>query len=203
MIALVDYGLGNISAFANLYKRLSVKLVVARTPAELESASKIILPGVGAFDHAMEKLDESGMRPTLEHLVAERKKPLLGVCVGMQMLGQSSEEGQRAGLGWIPGRVKNFRSRGDFDFPLPHMGWNDVRPSAPIGLFRQLEGGARFYFLHSFYFETDDSADVAAVTDYGGDFSCAVARDNVFGVQFHPEKSHQFGIQLLQNFADL
>lgn len=203
MIALVDYGLGNISAFANLYKRLNVKLLVARTPAELESASKIILPGVGAFDHAMERLNDSGMRPTLEHLVTEKKTPLLGVCVGMQMLGQSSEEGQRAGLGWIPGKVRNLRSRSGFDSPLPHMGWNDVRPVAPIGLFRKLEVGARFYFLHSFYFETDDSADVAAVTDYGGEFSCVVARESVFGVQFHPEKSHQFGIQLLQNFADL
>jgi glutamine amidotransferase len=202
MITLVDYGLGNISAFINVYKRLNVKVSVARTSAELESASKIILPGVGAFDHAMDRLADSGMQPALEELVTLRKTPLLGICVGMQMLGESSEEGQRPGLGWLPGRVRSFRSRSGFALPMPHMGWNDVNPIASSAILRQLDA-ARFYFLHSFYFDTADPADVAAVTDYGGDFSCVVNRDNIFGVQFHPEKSHQFGIRLLQNFADL
>jgi glutamine amidotransferase len=202
MIALIDYGLGNISAFANLYKRVNVKVSIARTPAEMASATKLILPGVGAFDGAMDRLDKSGLRPALEELVLEKRTPLLGICVGMQMLGESSEEGQRPGLGWLPGKVKSFRSRSGFNLPLPHMGWNDVTPVSDNAIFRSLDS-ARFYFLHSFYFESAAQSDVSAVTDYGGQFSCAVNRGHIFGVQFHPEKSHRFGTQLLRNFADL
>jgi glutamine amidotransferase len=202
MIALIDYGLGNISAFANVYKQLNIKVTIARTSAEMTSAKKLILPGVGAFDGAMDRLDKSGMRPALEELVLEKKTPLLGVCVGMQILGDSSEEGRRPGLGWLPGRVKNFRSKSDFNLPLPHMGWNDVERISDNAILRNLDS-ARFYFLHSFYFENAVQSDVTAVTDYGGQFSCVVNRGNIFGVQFHPEKSHRFGAQLLQNFADL
>jgi glutamine amidotransferase len=202
MIALIDYGLGNISAFANVYKQLNIKVTIARTSAEMTSAKKLILPGVGAFDGAMDRLDKSGMRPALEELVLEKKTPLLGVCVGMQILGDSSEEGRRPGLGWLPGRVKNFRSKSDFNLPLPHMGWNDVERISDNAILRNLDS-ARFYFLHSFYFENAVQSDVAAVADYGGQFSCVVNRGHIFGVQFHPEKSHQFGTELLRNFADL
>lgn len=202
MITIVDYGLGNIGAFANTYKRIGLPVRTARTSGDLASAERIILPGVGAFDHAMELLDASGMRETLEDLVVVQKRPVIGVCVGMQMLADSSDEGTRPGLGWIPGRVRHFsHAPSNAELPMPHMGWNDVTPTPGDVLFRGLETGSRFYFLHSFYFECADPADAAAHTRYGLQFSSAVRRGHIRGVQFHPEKSHHFGSALLQNFA--
>lgn len=202
MIRVIDYGLGNISAFLNMYKRLNIEAAVARTPDELRQADKLILPGVGAFDHAMELLDASGMRATLDELVTQRQVPVLGICVGMQILARGSDEGSAAGLGWIDAHVKGFKSLGQ-DLLLPHMGWNDVRPAGDARLFTGLENECRFYFLHSFYFHCERPQDVAAVSRYGIDFSCAVHAGNIYGVQFHPEKSHHFGAQLLKNFAEL
>lgn len=202
MIRVIDYGLGNISAFLNMYKRLNIEAAVARTPDELRQADKLILPGVGAFDHAMELLDGSGMRATLDELVTQRHVPVLGICVGMQILARGSDEGRAAGLGWIDGHVKGFKSLGQ-DLLLPHMGWNDVQPLSNARLFAGLEQDCRFYFLHSFYFHCEQPQDVAAVSRYGIDFSCAVHAGNIYGVQFHPEKSHHFGAQLLKNFAEL
>jgi imidazole glycerol-phosphate synthase subunit HisH len=204
MIHIIDYGLGNVQAFANMYKRLGFEATRARTAADLEGATRIILPGVGAFDHAMELLDNSGMRPALEHLVTERKVPVLGICVGMQILASASDEGTSAGLGWIPGRVRSFRSVAESaQLPMPHMGWNDVMPALPTPLFKGLEADARFYFLHSFFFDCDNPGNALARASYGRDFSCAVAAGNVYGVQFHPEKSHHYGAALLKNFAEL
>ena len=203
MITIVDYGVGNILALQNVYKRLNIEVSLARTPEDLRAASKLILPGVGAFDRAMELIEGSGMRATLDEMVLQRKVPVLGICVGMQMLSQSSDEGQRPGLGWIPGRVRAFKSLGQAGLMLPHLGWNDVRPAAPTRLFTQLESDARFYFLHSYYMECDRGQDVAAVCSYGVDFACAVSAGSIHGVQFHPEKSHHYGTQLLKNFADL
>lgn len=204
MICIVDYGLGNIRAFSNMYKRLGIEANTARSPAELGSATRLILPGVGAFDHAMELLQASGMRETLDELVMARKVPVLGVCVGMQILGRRSDEGQRPGLGWLAGDVRAMAARqGSASLPLPHMGWNDVRPTPGARLFAALEEDPRFYFLHSYYFECERSSDVAATVDYGGDFCCAVESGNVFGVQFHPEKSHHFGVEVLRAFAEV
>lgn len=204
MITLVDYGLGNIRAFSNMYKRMNIETRVATSAADLESAVKIILPGVGAFDHAMELLESSGMRATLDKRVLEDKVPVLGICVGMQMLANGSDEGDQAGLGWIPGRVRAFRSKPQATtLPLPHMGWNDVQSAGDCALFRGLETGSRFYFLHSFFFECDQASSVAATASYGLDFSCAIQAGTVFGVQFHPEKSHHWGAALLRNFAEL
>ncbi len=195
MICIVDYGLGNIRAFSNVYKRLGIEAGVARTADELGAASKLILPGVGAFDHAMDLLQASGMRDTLDELVLGRKVPVLGVCVGMQILGRRSDEGQRPGLAWVPGEVRAMAARAGVEaLPLPHMGWNDVRPVPGARLFEALEAAPRFYFLHSYYFECERPTDVAATAEYGGDFCCAVESANVFGVQFHPEKSHHFGV---------
>lgn len=202
MIHIVDYGLGNIAAFLNMYKRLNIEAKAARTANELASARKVVLPGVGAFDHAMQLLDESGMRRTLERLVVEERIPVLGVCVGMQILTEGSDEGTRAGLGWIPGRTRAFAERNESaSLPLPHMGWNDVEPDGGRVLFKGLEQQPRFYFLHSYYVDPEDPADRAANTHYGFDFACAVHRENVWGVQFHPEKSHHFGAAVLKNFA--
>jgi glutamine amidotransferase len=204
MISIVDYGLGNIQAFLNAFKRMNIEAKTAKTSAELDGAEKVILPGVGHFDHAMEQLEQSGMRATLDDLVLEKKVPALGICVGMQMLGTSSSEGSRPGLNWIPGRVTGFTEwEPARELPLPHMGWNDVKPRPGLRLFDQLEDDARFYFLHSFFFKPEQPEAAAAVANYGADFACAVNAGNIYGVQFHPEKSHHFGMQLLKNFATL
>ena len=210
MIHVVDYGLGNVQAFLTLYKRLGFEVTCAKTAADLAGARKIILPGVGAFDHAIELLDQSGMRQTLETLVLQDKVPVLGICVGMQILSSSSDEGRLPGLGWVPGNVSAFRANAQSaSLPLPHMGWNDAQPKlgSPLfssnSLFKGLEKEALFYFLHSYYFECDEPSHVAAIAAYGFDFSCAVSAGNVYGVQFHPEKSHHFGTKLLKNFAEL
>jgi glutamine amidotransferase len=204
MIAIVDYGLGNIRAFANIFKNLDVPTRIARTAAELEGAEKIILPGVGAFDHAMERLDASGMRDTLNSLVVDRKRPVLGICVGMQILASSSEEGRLSGLGWIPGAVRriHFAETGAGAI-LPHMGWNNVQATGMSPIMNELGADPIFYFLHSYYFDCQDPGHSIAEAEYGARFTCAVQRDHVFGVQFHPEKSHRNGIQVLHNFARL
>lgn len=204
MIAVVDYGLGNVQAFLNVYKRLNVPAKAATSAADLDGASRVILPGVGAFDHAMERLEASGMREALDDLVLRRSVPVLGVCVGMQILAHESEEGERAGLGYVDGRVRLFDAEAPSGpLQLPHMGWNDVAPVPGNRLFAGLDDDARFYFLHSYYFECGRHDDVAAVSTYGREFSCAVTAGNIHGVQFHPEKSHHFGTRLLQNFAEL
>ncbi|HYC48448.1 MAG TPA: imidazole glycerol phosphate synthase subunit HisH [Burkholderiales bacterium] len=204
MIAIVKYGLGNVDAIANIYDRLDVAASLASTADDIRAADRIILPGVGSFDHAMERLDQSGMRDALDEAVLRARKPVLGICVGMQMMAARSEEGIRPGLGWIDGEVRRFDFSGLTEKPrLPHMGWNDVTPGADEGLFNGLHSDARFYFLHSYYFDALASAEVLAVTDYYGGFACSVGRGNIFGVQFHPEKSHGWGIRLLQNFAEM
>lgn len=204
MIGIIDYGLGNVLAFQNVYKRLNIRAAVVRSVDELTGVDRLILPGVGAFDHAMALFDASGLRAAVEDMVRTQGMPVLGVCVGMQILGDESDEGTRRGLGWIPGRVRRF----DGGVPphvlrLPHMGWNDVTPSQDSALFRQLQSNARFYFLHSYRFIPAAQQSILASAQYGGGFACAVRADNVYGVQFHPEKSHHFGAQLLQNFAEL
>ncbi len=204
MITIVDYGLGNIRAFLNVYRRLNIDVRTAENASDLQGSSKVILPGVGAFDHAMQRLAESGMRDTLDGLVRGDGIPVLGVCVGMQMLARSSDEGELPGLGWIEGRVRSFKSTESIgSLPLPHMGWNNVQPTAGNRLFHQLESDARFYFLHSYYFQCDRAEDVAAISNYGADFCCAVKAGSIYGVQFHPEKSHRYGTRLLKNFAEL
>lgn len=204
MIHIVDYGLGNIQAFMTMYKRLGFETVRARSAEALASATRIILPGVGAFDHAMQSLNASGMREMLDRKVLEEKVPVLGICVGMQMLADASEEGRESGLGWVPGDVCSFESREQSrTLPMPHMGWNDATPSKATGLFTGLEKDARFYFLHSYFFECRDVAHSSAKASYGIEFDCAVRNDNVFGTQFHPEKSHHWGATLLKNFAEL
>lgn len=202
MMTLVDYGLGNIQAIANIYKRLNIPARIAGTARDLADAQRIILPGVGAFDWAMSRLDESGMRATLDELVLDQRKPVLGICVGMQMMARRSDEGERPGLGWVDGEVRRFEKTA-LRTHLPHMGWNDVESQANSSLFKDLGPTSRFYFLHSYYFAPSRPDAVLASTDYHGTFACSVHADNVFGVQFHPEKSHQWGIQLLKNFAEL
>jgi len=203
VIVVVDYGLGNVRAFLNVYKRLNIPASAGRNAEEIKAATRIILPGVGAFDHAMSLLDASGMRSALEQAVLEREVPALGVCVGMQILAHGSDEGSRPGLGWVPGHVRAFKSVSETaGQPIPHMGWNDVT-AVDMELFVGMESGARFYFLHSYFFDCAQKENVAATASYGIDFACAVRSKNVYGVQFHPEKSHHDGVALLKNFAGL
>lgn len=204
MIAIIDYGLGNIKAFANVYKRLNVPYCLANTSAELKQADKIILPGVGSFDYAMTLLNNSGMRETLDSLVLDQGVPILGICVGMQMLADSSEEGMLEGLSWISGRVKKFPDSDKEQlakFPLPHMGWNNIVIDKDDPLLVGLDSNTRFYFLHSYYFECVEADTSLVSADYGMKFSCIVKRNNIYGMQCHPEKSHADGITLLKNFA--
>jgi len=203
LITIVDYGLGNIHAFVDIYRRLGVPVRTASSVAALAEPGRLILPGVGAFDSAMERLNTSGMRDTLERLVLEDGIPVLGVCVGMQMMAGTSTEGRLPGLNWIPGRVERFAVAGDVGVPaVPHMGWNDVSPRVGGGLFGGIEA-PRFYFLHSYYYCTQSEETILSTTDYGHRFTSAVRSRNVFGTQFHPEKSHHWGVQLLKNFAEV
>lgn len=203
MIGLVDYGLGNIQAFANIYRSLGIEAQPVTTPEELRAADKIILPGVGAFDWAMTRLNESGMREALDEQVLDKKKPVLGICVGMQMMTCRSDEGELPGLGWIDAEVLRF----DETFlkgrtHLPHMGWNDITPVEGNVLFKNIEY-PRYYFLHSYYVMPSRPSDVIAFAEYGIPFAAAIQSANVFGAQFHPEKSHHWGIGLLKNFAEM
>lgn len=204
MMAIVDYGLGNIKAFANVYNQLNIPVAIATKAGDMKKATKIILPGVGAFDYALQRLDQSGMRYILDEMVLHRGVAVLGVCVGMQILAHSSEEGSLPGLGWIDAEVKKFDfSACERAVRVPHMGWNDVKVVRANSLIRERDHGQRFYFLHSYYMHCKNNGNIIAVTDYGGEFACAVNSGNIYGVQFHPEKSHRWGIQLLRDFAEL
>lgn len=201
MIRIIDYGLGNIQAFLNVYKRLGIPAERATNPAALEGARHVILPGVGAFDRAMSLFDASGFRAPVERLIAETEVRVLGICVGMQMLSEGSDEGQLPGLGWVPGHVRHLDSLEKVKgLPMPHMGWNDVEARAGSTLFDGLDD-LRFYFLHSYYFECRSEGNSLATAEYGDRFSCAVSNGHIYGVQFHPEKSHHWGQALLRNFA--
>jgi glutamine amidotransferase len=204
MIAIIDYGVGNIKAFANIYHNLHIPCKIARSAADLADASKLILPGVGAFDHAMERLNASGMREKLDELVQEKKLPTIGICVGMQMLADTSEEGQLAGLGWIRGQVKKFSfAHSQTSRPLPHMGWNSLDVEQEHPLLKGLTAAPRFYFLHSYYFSPANPNHTLASAHYGDKFSSVIHADNVYGIQCHPEKSHHNGVRLLENFGAL
>lgn len=202
MIAIVNYGSGNIRAISNIYERFEVPHLVAECASDLEAADRIVLPGVGAFDQVMIELNRSGLRSALDEMVTVRRKPVIGICVGMQILANASEEGEVPGLGWIGGTVSRFDSRAVRECGgLPHMGWNTVRPSRDSSLFEGVDLELGFYFLHSYFFRCSLAEDSLGETDYGSAFTSVVQRNNVWGVQFHPEKSHQAGMQVLMNFA--
>jgi glutamine amidotransferase len=204
MITIIDYGLGNISAFSTVYERLNIPVAIATTKEQLRGASKLILPGVGAFDYTMSMLNNSGMRDSIEALVLEQGMPIMGVCVGMQILAERSEEGVLPGLGWIKGAVRLFDTTHlKFKTKLPHMGWNTIQPSPESRLLNSFNEDSRFYFLHSYYVEPEFDATISAKSEYGFSFASAIQKDNIYGIQFHPEKSLSNGMQLLKNFAEL
>jgi len=200
LIAIVDYDIGNLAAVANMLHRLGASCEITAVPAKIELADKIILPGNGAFDACMRNLRATGLVPLLERRVLSDHVPLLGICVGAQMLGRGSAEGQEPGLGWIDMDVKRFPELPDLR--VPHMGWNQVGVcAASHPLARDMDPDTRFYFVHSYYMAPANAEDVLFTTDYGITFASGVARGNIAGVQFHPEKSHRFGKRLLGNFV--
>lgn len=204
MIAIINYGSGNVSAIANIYKQLKVPYVVTGDQKELAAADRYILPGVGAFDATMMYLMKSGMVSTLNEQVLANKKKVLGICVGMQIMSESSEEGMLPGLGWIAGHVKKIDASLLTSAPkLPHMGWNSIAACSETSLLNGVDLDHGFYFLHSYYFDAKYDEDVCVRVKYGCDMPCAVSRDNVHGVQFHPEKSHANGVAVFRNFAEL
>jgi glutamine amidotransferase len=204
MIGIINYGSGNIQAIANIYKIANIPYQVITEYTQIENSDKLILPGVGAFDAAMYELNHSRLREALDEQVLSYGKPVLGICVGMQILSKDSDEGQLGGLGWIDGKVKKFDASKLKEKPLlPHMGWNSIEPLTDHELFKGVDKELGFYFLHSYYFETINSANIMSNTFYGDFFSSAVYKDQIFGVQFHPEKSHSNGIRLLSNFAKI
>jgi glutamine amidotransferase len=205
MMCVVDYGVGNIQAFLNLFNRLGIETKRACKEKDFHNATHLILPGVGHFDHAIQKFNDSGIKEPLQDLVLGSKIPLLGVCVGMQMLADGSDEGNLPGLGWIPGRVKEFAKNSESSkLLLPHMGWNVLHTKKNNLLFFGLDSNfLQFYFLHSYYFDTKDKKDILTTTNYGINFASAVSRQHIYGVQFHPEKSHKWGEQLLKNFSKI
>lgn len=203
MIGIVDYGSGNVGAISDIYKQQNIPHVVSRDLSVLHGAHRYLLPGVGAFDSTMRALHEHGIADFLHDEVVGGGKMLLGICVGMQVLAHSSEEGQLPGLGLIPGRVRRIDdSRLTRPPRLPHMGWNSIERSRPSKLLDGIDQERGFYFLHSYCFVPDETAHSLATVTYGGTVHCVVAKENVFGIQFHPEKSHSNGVNVLRNFAE-
>lgn len=204
MIAIINYGLGNLGSIKNMLTRLGFEAVITGDPQQMRAADKLILPGVGAFDSAMINLDRFGMIGVLNELVLDRKVPILGICLGMQILSRRSEEGTLPGLGWLDSETVRFRfDEGERKLKVPHMGWNEIEIKRNNPLLAETEGTLRFYFVHSYHMRCSDPADLLATSRHGIEFAAAVNRGNVWGMQFHPEKSHKFGLKVLKNFGEM
>lgn len=201
MIVVVDYGVGNIASVLNMLKKVGAKAKASNVPADLEQADKLILPGVGAFDAGMRTLRASGLIDVLNEQVLNARKPVMGICLGSQMLGCQSEEGEEPGLGWIDMDIVRFEKRDGRK--VPHMGWNHVRPCIEHTILSGLSEESRYYFVHSYYMAPRSVDNTLLVANYGQEFAAGVVKDNIFGFQFHPEKSHKFGMQLFKNFVSL
>lgn len=201
MITIVDYGMGNLGSVVNMLRLVGAECEVTGDPRRIACASRILLPGVGAFDPAIERIDQLGIRTILDEKVLHQRTPVLGICLGMQLMTRGSEEGKKPGLGWIPATTLRFP--GQKEIKVPHMGWNIAKRTRPSALTEGLDGEIRFYFVHSYYVQTDNSHDIVLQTHYGIAFAAAVQRDNIMGAQFHPEKSHRYGKQLLGNFVSM
>ncbi len=204
MICIIDYGSGNVHAIANIYYKLGIEHKISSTISDVETASKLILPGVGAFDEVMNELIASGLIPTLNKRVLQDKIPILGICVGMQIFANSSDEGNVNGLSWVDASVKKMKVESLKNKPyLPHMGWNTAELKIDHKLTENIDIEKGFYFLHSYYFECNNQQNILMTTTYGDNFCSAVVNENIFGTQFHPEKSHINGITIFKNFATL
>lgn len=203
MITIVDYGTSNLGSMQNMLKKIGASSKIAASPQDLEDATKIIVPGVGSFDAGMKKLKQSGMIPALNKKAIVERVPTLGVCLGMQLMTESSEEGELPGLSWIEARTVRFDQSLDPNLKVPHMGWNEVSPAKPSAFTAQFPLRARFYFAHSFHVMCRSAEDVLLTFAYGANiYAAAFQRGNLMGAQFHPEKSHRFGMTFLKNFVE-
>lgn len=200
MVAIIDYGLGNLGSIQNMLKVIGEKAVITSDSAVIDQADKMILPGVGAFDAGMRLLKEKGLDSVIKEQALSKRKPLLGICLGMQLLGRSSEEGSIDGLGLIPFDTVKFRIK-DSRLKIPHMGWDIVTFEQDTPLTHGITGQQRYYFVHTYHAKCDSKENVLMTCEYGDEFAAAVCKENIYGVQFHPEKSHDFGMALLQNFV--
>lgn len=203
MITIINYGMGNLGSVQNMLKRIGVKSIITSDINEIEKAEKILLPGVGAFDAAISKIDELNLRPILTYMAKEKKVPFLGICLGMQLLTESSEEGVLKGLNFVPAKTIKFKFPENSDLKIPHMGWNLVTKKTESVLTKNFTDEFRFYFVHSYHVKCDNPINSILTTNYGYEFDSAIQNENVFGAQFHPEKSHKYGMQLLSNFANI
>jgi len=203
MITIVDYGMGNLGSVLNMFKKVGAAARISSDLNEISKAEKILLPGVGAFDAAMQRVNDSGLKDILTSKAMAEQIPILGICLGMQLLTQGSQEGVLNGLGWIKGKAYRFDDRIDETFRVPHMGWNTADIQNECKLTKNFEGELRFYFVHSYFVLVDNPNHSMMKTNYGLSFDSAICKDNIFGVQFHPEKSHKFGMNIFKNFASL
>lgn len=204
MLCIIDYGSGNIGAIANICERERIPYLITHDPARLEAATHFLLPGVGAFDPTIETLKDSGILASLENEVMVYQKPIMGICVGMHLLANGSDEGERRGLGWIPGHVTRINTQTLKSAPhLPHMGWNSIYGDVEDPMLRGVDLERGFYFLHSYYFDVENTQDIVANVSYGADLPCIVRRGHIIGAQFHPEKSHSNGVRLIKNFVGI
>ena len=203
MITIVDYGMGNLGSIFNMFKKIGFESKITSDIEEIKDATKIVLPGVGSFDNAMKRINDSSFNEILIHKALSEKIPFLGICLGMQLLTDSSEEGSLPGLGLIPAKALRFNFADNHKLKIPHMGWNLVRKSKSSLLTVNLAEESRFYFVHSFYVKVNDEKNSILKTNYGIDFDSAIQNDNIFGVQFHPEKSHRYGMKLLSSFSKI
>ena len=201
MIAVIDYDVGNVGSIANMLRKAGVEAVITADPEQIERADKIVLAGVGSFDTGMQKLRQHGMVDLLDRRVRDGGTPLLGICLGMQFFGRGSEEGREPGLGWLRAETVRFKLPSDSRLKIPHMGWNALDLAPSVNGSHGIAADARFYFVHSYHMVCEDEGDVFARTTYGYPFVSAVRRGNLFGVQFHPEKSHRFGLAMMERFA--
>ena len=202
MIIIIDYGMGNLGSVSNMLKKIGVASKITSDLEEIKYAKKILLPGVGSFDKAMERIDNSGIKEVLDKKVLLDETPILGICLGMQLLTNNSEEGTKNGLGYIIASTKKFIFNGN-KMKVPHMGWNTVKKATPSLLTQDFEEESRFYFVHSYYVEVENQENSILKTSFGLEFDSAIQNKNVYGAQFHPEKSHKFGIKLFENFAKI
>jgi glutamine amidotransferase len=202
MIVIVNYGLGNLGSIQNMFKKIGVESMVSSEHDIIQNADKLVLPGVGNFGKGMQELEKSGLKDILNKKVLNEKTPILGICLGMQLMTDESEESELKGLGWLPAKTLKFNFK-SIDMKVPHMGWNTVEVSNENKLIEKSSEEIRYYFVHSYYVKVSDEKHSIARTKYGMTFDSAFNKDNIYGVQFHPEKSHKFGMRLLSNFSNL